>query len=327
MTDNSQPSETQPQTPNIPQSPPKDLSDRNGTLARPPKSHLWLTGTLVVVFAALLGTGLLQWFVWGSAAADEGLVWLGKGHAFWASVHRWLGLGLVVLILWHLWVHRQALTQATNRHRISRKSAPAWLLLGALAALLLLPLIVRADYGSDGYGEPEPPPRERWHRPGPHRQGPEPMDALAQRQRPGPRADRPRRGQRMAWRRGPGWRRGRDQGRNQAFGPANRQRSGVGQGLRGRHGGRRRPGPGAGPGRHGPGPQHGWGHRPRGGWRHGPSGSGWDRGPAADRQSRRPPGRWENPLDWDDPDPLMDLNPQGDPLQLDNTDKDDAATP
>jgi hypothetical protein len=106
------------------------------------QTHFWLDLLTAVVFAAMAGTGVLLRWVLPHGSPRVGLTWLGVGRHVWGDVHFWLGVLILVLLAVHLALHWSWIRACWSRFLGSLRSPLTWVILLALLALVLLPLLV-----------------------------------------------------------------------------------------------------------------------------------------------------------------------------------------
>ena len=116
------------------------------------RTHFWLDLLTAVVFAAMVGTGVLQRWVLPRGSSKVALTWLGLGRHAWADVHFWFGILILALITLHLTLHGSWVRACWSRFLGSLRSPLTWLVLLALLALVLSPLAIPTRAGEPGGG-------------------------------------------------------------------------------------------------------------------------------------------------------------------------------
>jgi hypothetical protein len=117
-----------------------------------PRTNFWLDFLSAVVFAAMAGTGVLQRWVLRRGSNKVGLIWLGLGRHGWANVHFWLGILILALIILHLALHWSWVRACWSKFLGSIRSPLTWVIMLALLALVVLPLVVPPQTGEPGDG-------------------------------------------------------------------------------------------------------------------------------------------------------------------------------
>ena len=108
------------------------------------RTNFWVNVTAALVFAALLGTGLLLEFV---LQHGSGGAWLGLHRHGWAEVHLYLSLVLLALMVVHLVLHRAWIVKTWKRFAGSLRSPATWSLVTAVMVLIVLPFLVPPEPG------------------------------------------------------------------------------------------------------------------------------------------------------------------------------------
>lgn len=105
--------------------------------------NFWVDILTGLTFAAMVGSGILaKWVLPPGSRGGSGLVWLGQGRHFWGDLHFWVGIAMLVLVIVHVWLHWNWVLKTWSK-LVGRFGSPVtWLLLIAMLALILLPLIV-----------------------------------------------------------------------------------------------------------------------------------------------------------------------------------------
>lgn len=115
--------------------------------------NFWLDIATAVVFAALVGNGiLLKWIVPPGIRGGRGLTWLGESRHFWGDVHFWLAAVFLGLVGLHLALHWSWIRACWKRNLGIWRSVRTWAVIVPVAVLLALPLVVPAS-GRDGSHE------------------------------------------------------------------------------------------------------------------------------------------------------------------------------
>jgi hypothetical protein len=112
-----------------------------------PRTNFWLDLLTAVVFAAMAGTGVLQRWVLPRGSSRVGTTWLGLGRHAWGNIHFWLSGVLLALIILHLTLHWSWVRSCWSRFLGSLRSPLTWLVLLALFALMLLPVVIPSQNG------------------------------------------------------------------------------------------------------------------------------------------------------------------------------------
>jgi hypothetical protein len=110
--------------------------------------NFWIDLATAVLFALLLGTSFLMKFVLPPGTCDDAgvKVWLGHSRHWWGDIHFWSAVLLIVLLVVHIWLHWAWVTGTWRRLLGSLKAPASWGVLSAMAALLIVPWAVPAQY-------------------------------------------------------------------------------------------------------------------------------------------------------------------------------------
>jgi hypothetical protein len=110
--------------------------------------NFWIDLATAVLFALLLGTSFLMKFVLPPGTCDDAgvKVWLGHSRHWWGDIHFWSAVLLIVLLIVHIWLHWAWVTGTWRRLLGSLKAPASWGVLSAMAALLIVPWAVPAQY-------------------------------------------------------------------------------------------------------------------------------------------------------------------------------------
>jgi hypothetical protein len=106
------------------------------------RTHFWLDLLTAFVFAAMVGTGVLQRWVLPRGSSRVGLTWLGLERHDWADIHFWLATLILALVILHLALHWSWVRTCWSRFLGSLRAPLTWLVLLALLVLVLLPLAI-----------------------------------------------------------------------------------------------------------------------------------------------------------------------------------------
>ena len=113
--------------------------------------NFWVDIVTGIVFAAMVGTGILEkWVLPPGSRGGAGLVWLGEGRHFYADIHFWLGIAMLALVILHVWLHWDWVLR-TWAKLVGRLGSPVtWILIAVMVILIILPLLIPRQY-SESY--------------------------------------------------------------------------------------------------------------------------------------------------------------------------------
>lgn len=118
--------------------------------------NFWVDIVTGVVFAAIVGTGILEkWVLPPGSRGGSGLVWLGEGRHFWADIHFWLGISMLALVVVHIWLHWSWVLKVWAKLAGRLTSPVTWLLIILMLVLMLLPLVIPNSYSESFKAEHE----------------------------------------------------------------------------------------------------------------------------------------------------------------------------
>ena len=154
---------------------PQDHATQSKELPGKARLNFWIDWITAVAFAAMLGGGiLLKWILPPGSRGGEGLIWLGQGRHFYGDIHFWAGIGMLTLVIVHVWLHWDWVVKTWRRAAGSLRSPVTWVMLVIFAALIFAPLLIPRVYSekykkehdrleeqsnqAKGGGEPAAPP-------------------------------------------------------------------------------------------------------------------------------------------------------------------------
>jgi len=111
------------------------------------KWNFWVDMVTVLTFSAMVGSGVLaKWILPPGSRGGEGLVWLNQGRHFWGDVHFWIGIGILALVILHIWLHWSWVVVTWKRLVGSLRSPMTWVFILLILLLVFLPLIVPRQF-------------------------------------------------------------------------------------------------------------------------------------------------------------------------------------
>lgn len=110
--------------------------------------NFWVDLATAILFAGLLGSGILMKWILppGTCDAPGVKVWLGHSRHWWGDIHFWIAVALFALMIVHIWLHWAWVVSVWARLVGPARSPKTWAAAGAMALLIAVPFIVPASF-------------------------------------------------------------------------------------------------------------------------------------------------------------------------------------
>jgi hypothetical protein len=110
--------------------------------------NFWVDLATAVMFAGLLGSGIIMKWILppGTCDAPGVKVWLGHSRHWWGDIHFWVAVTMLALMLVHIWLHWGWVVSVWGRLIGPARSPKTWAAAGAMALLIAVPFIIPASY-------------------------------------------------------------------------------------------------------------------------------------------------------------------------------------
>lgn len=111
-------------------------------------TNFWVDFATAILFAGLLGSGvIMKWILPpGTCDAPGVKVWLGHSRHWWGDIHFWVAMGMLVLMVIHIWLHWGWVRSIWGKLVGPARSPKTWAAAGAMGLLIALPFAIPASY-------------------------------------------------------------------------------------------------------------------------------------------------------------------------------------
>lgn len=110
--------------------------------------NFWIDLATAVLFAGLLGSGvIMKWILPPGTCDTPGVkVWLGHSRHWWGDIHFIIAASMLVLMVVHIWLHWGWVCSVWGKLVGPARSPKTWAAAGAMALLIAVPLLIPAYY-------------------------------------------------------------------------------------------------------------------------------------------------------------------------------------
>ena len=110
--------------------------------------NFWVDLATAVMFAGLLGSGMIMKWILppGTCDAPGVKVWLGHSRHWWGDIHFWIAVTMLLLMIVHIWLHWNWVLSVWGRLIGPARSPKTWAAAGAMVLLIAVPFIIPTSY-------------------------------------------------------------------------------------------------------------------------------------------------------------------------------------